>query len=54
MSDATAHDTLAVADIRRFADARREPRPERQPAGTPPGSPIGGANASGERRIPGR
>ena len=54
MSDATPHEALAVADIRRFADrdASLDPnasRPER-----PPGSPIGGASASGTRRIPGR
>ena len=54
MGDATAHDTLAVADIRRFADRDESLDPNANRPERPPGSPIGGANASGERRIPGR
>lgn len=54
MADATPHETLAVADIRRFADRDESLHPNAGRPERPQGSPIGGANASGERRSPGR
>ena len=54
MSEASPHESLAVADIRRFADRDASLDPNARRPALPPGSPIGSANASGERRVPGR
>ena len=54
MDDGTPHEALAMADIRRFADRDESLDPNASRPALPPGSPIGGANASGTRRIPGR
>ena len=54
MSATTPHETLAMADIRRFLDRDESLDPNASRPERPPGSPIGGASASGARRIPGR
>ena len=54
MDDGTPHEQLAMADIRRFADRDESLDPNARRPALPPGSPIGGANASGTRRIPAR
>jgi hypothetical protein len=54
LSAATPHETLAVADIHRFANRDQSLDPNASRPERPPGSPIGGASASGTRRIPSR
>ena len=54
MDDTTPHEALAMADVRRFLDRDESLDPNASRPALPPGSPIGGAGASGTRRIPGR
>ena len=54
MDGRTPHETLAAADIHRFANRDESLDPNASRPERPPGSPIGGASASGTRRVPGR
>ena len=45
-----AHHTLAAADIARFLNRPADPTDRSRPAATPPGTPIGGAQADGRSR----
>ena len=49
MGEATPHETLASVDIRRFPARDTSLDPNATRPARPQGSPIGGANASGER-----